>query len=234
MPATRMRRARRRRACRRAERLDLRRARRRSGGPGWRRSPRSRPGSSSTVDRELQVALHVLLDRLDDRGAAGEREVEDVAARARREPHAAAARAPATPSTSTVSGAGALELLPVARDVAHRRTCQLADRAVQAHQLLRRERLGALEDLARARVGRAHLGLLLVGQAEDVEDEHLVDLAAVEEVARALGRDPRVVLEDDRRGQQRVALARLADQHRPRARVLARLRVPRAAPPAGR
>ena len=78
---------------------------------------------------------------------------------------------------------------PSSSDVAHRSTCQLADRAVQAHELLRRERLGALEDLARARVRRAHLRLLLVGQAEDVEDQHLVDLAAVEEVARALGRD---------------------------------------------
>ena len=69
-------------------------------------------------------------------------------------------------------------------------------------------RLGALEDLARARVGGAHLGLLLVGQAEDVEGQQLVDLPAVEQVAGALGRDPRVVGEDDRRGQQRVARPR--------------------------
>ena len=69
-----------------------------------------------------------------------------------------------------------------------------------------RQRLGALEDLARARVGVAHLGLLLVGQREDVQGQQLVDLAAVEQVAGALGRDPRVVLEDDRRGEQRAAV----------------------------
>ena len=52
------------------------------------------------------------------------------------------------------------------------------------------QRLGALEDLAGARVRVAHLALLLVGQRKDVQDQELVDLAAVEEVAGALGRDP--------------------------------------------
>ena len=53
--------------------------------------------------------------------------------------------------------------------------------------------------------------------------QQLVDLAAVEQVARALGRDLGVVRQDDRRRQHGVALARLADQHRPGAVVLAAL-----------
>src|SRR4029079_10626045 len=71
----------------------------------------------------LQVALHVLLDALDHRGAAGERQVEDVAALARLEPHAAAG-AQRDPVDLDRVGPGALELLPVAWDVAHRITCQ--------------------------------------------------------------------------------------------------------------
>ena len=86
------------------------------------------------------------------------------------------------------------------------------------------EALRALEDLARPGVGVAHLGLLRVGEGEDVQDEQLVDLPAVEEVARALGGDARVVLEDDRRGQERCG--------GPRARRPGRASSPRCGTPA--
>src|SRR3712207_4596869 len=74
---------------------------------------------------------------------------------------------------------------------------ELADGPVQAHELLRRERLATLQDLARPRIGGAHLLLLRVREAEDVQDEQLIYLPTVEEVARALGGDLGVVGEDD-------------------------------------
>ena len=51
--------------------------------------------------------------------------------------------------------------------------------------------------------------------AEDAERQQLVDLAAVEQVARALRCDLGMVGQDDRRRQDRAAVARLAGQHRP-------------------
>ena len=66
-----------------------------------------------------------------------------------------------------------------------------------------------------------HLALLLVGQRQDPQRQDLVDLGAVEQVARALGRDLRVVVEDDRRRQHACRARRLAHQHRPGADVLA-------------
>src|SRR5918911_499387 len=101
------------------------------------------------------------------------------------------------------------------------RKSELADGPVEPHQLRLRERLGPVEDLARPRIRLAHLPLLLVGEREDVQDQQLVDLAAVEEVARALGRDLRVVGENDRRAEHGAPVARLADEHRPDADVAA-------------
>ena len=126
-------------------------------------------------------------------------------------------RRTSTPSTDDARRAPAARAPPSTLIGSHHP--ELADRAVQAHELLRRERLGALEDLPRARIGRrASRAFSSSVSARMFSTSSLVDLAAVEQVARALGRDPRMVLEDDRRGQQRVALARLADQHRPAAR----------------
>ena len=143
---------------------------------------------------EVHGALHVLLDRLDDGEPAREHEVEHVGAGARAQPHPAAA-AQLDARDGDRLGRGPLQLLPAHRAIPNSRIAPCS----RISSLLR-QRLGALEDLPRARVGVAHLGLLGVGQAEDVEHQHLVDLAAVEQVARALGRDPRMVLEDDRRG----------------------------------
>ena len=150
--------------------------------------------------RELDAALHVLLDRLDD-GRAARR----ARRRRRRRPRRGRSRTrlprrSSTPSTVTASGPGRSSSSQYG-SVGHRPLAMPNSRIAPCRRISSsgRERLGALEDLARARVGVAHLGLLLVGEAEDVEHEQLVDLAAVEQVARALGRDPRVVREDDRR-----------------------------------
>ena len=77
------------------------------------------------------------------------------------------------------------------------------------------------EQFGRTRVDRGHLALLLVGQRHDPEREHLVDLGAVEETARALGCNLGIVVEDDRRGEHRVVLSLLTDQDWPGADVAA-------------
>src|SRR3712207_2837792 len=98
---------------------------------------------------------------------------------------------------------------------------ELADGPAQLHKLLRRERLAPLQDLPPPRVRGAHLFFLLISEVENVENEHLVDLGPVEQVARALGGDLGVVVEDDRSEERRGPLPFLSDEHGPRLQVLA-------------
>ena len=101
--------------------------------PGWRRSPRSRPGSSSTVTASWHVAVDVLLDRLDDAVPAVERAVEDVAALRAGAAARGCRRRTSTPSTVDASGAGrSSSSQPLIAAIAR----ELADRAVQAHELV--------------------------------------------------------------------------------------------------
>src|SRR5215210_8735441 len=95
--------------------------------------------------------------------------------------------------------------------------------SVQPHEFLGRERLTPLQYLPPPRVGGAHLFFLLVREVEDVQDEHLVDLGPVEQVAGALGRDLGVVVEDDRGREQRAPVSLLPDEHGPRLYILAPL-----------
>ena len=92
---------------------------------------------------------------------------------------------------------------------------------MQPVEQLRWQVVHPVDQLGRAVVGGPCLALLLVGQRHRAQGEDLVDLRAVEQVSRALGRDCGVVVEDDRRAQHRVAAAGRADQHRPRALVAA-------------
>ena len=62
------------------------------------------------------------------------------------------------------------------------------------------EALGAVDDCARARIGRARLLALVIRQAQDAEHHQFVDLGRVERVALRLRRDARGIVEDDRRG----------------------------------
>src|SRR5918998_6619251 len=94
----------------------------------------------------------------------------------------------------------------------------------QLHEFLGRERLAPLQYLPPPRVGGAHLFFLLVREVEDVQDEHLVDLGPVEQVAGAFGGDLGVVVEDDRGGEHRAPFTFLPDEHRPRLQVLAPFR----------
>src|SRR5919199_3257391 len=80
----------------------------------------------------------------------------------------------------------------------------LADGPMQVHQLLLRERLAPLQDLPRPRVRCAHLGLLLIGEGEDVKDQELIYLPTVEHVARALGGHLRIVGEYDGGREQHI------------------------------
>ncbi len=87
--------------------------------------------------------------------------------------------------------------------------------AVQALQHLGRHGVGELDDLGGAGVGAAGLALLLVGEGRGAQGEDLVDLQGVVERAGALRGDGRVVLQDDRGGEDHIGAAVLAGQHRP-------------------
>src|SRR4029453_2425788 len=77
------------------------------------------PGVVLNGDRQLEISIDVLFDRVDHRAAPLEREVEDVPAAAPR----CQLHPTAPPQLDTLNdhgiGAGALQLLPVAR-AAHR------------------------------------------------------------------------------------------------------------------
>ena len=91
---------------------------------------------------------------------------------------------------------------------------------MQAHEVVFGERLAAVQDLPRPRVGGARLFLLLVRETQDTQREQLVYLSAVKEVAGALRRDLRVVIKDYRRGENGTPVALIPSQHRPRLHVL--------------
>ena len=74
----------------------------------------------------------------------------------------------------------------------------VAHRAMEPGHVGRRQGLGAFEQGAGLLLDAAHLALLLVGHRQDAQGEDLVDLGAVEEVARALRCHHRVVVENDR------------------------------------
>ncbi len=76
-----------------------------------------------------------------------------------------------------------------------------SDRAVQAGPDLGWHVVAAVDDGGRSRVGAPGLGLLLVGEGEHAQGQDLVDLGGIAEVPGALGRHGRMVVEDDRRGQ---------------------------------
>src|SRR3712207_6260479 len=101
---------------------------------------------------------------------------------------------------------------------------ELADGPVQVHQLLLREGLAPIQDLPRTGVRGSHLGLLLIGEGENVQDQELIYLPTVEHVARAFGGDLWIVSEYDRGREQHGPVALLPDEHRPRLEVLAPLR----------
>ena len=94
---------------------------------------------------------------------------------------------------------------------------------MEALQELGRHVVDPVDDRRRPLVGRPGLALLGLGEGHGAQGQDLVDLGGVEQVARALGGDGRVVVEDDRRGQHGVAPALVADQHRPGVEVAAGL-----------
>ena len=109
-----------------------------------------------------------------------------------------------TPSTSTSLLARRLGVRR--RRVGERRA------PVQGDDVLGRGGGGARDHLAHGRVGCGDRLALVVGEGEDVQQQRLLDLGAVEEVAAALGRQARVVGQHDRRAEQRVVV--IGRQHR--------------------
>src|SRR5919107_3298971 len=132
--------------------------------------------------------------------------------------------ASSTPRTTTLCSAGLSSYSRKKSSILRPQRPDITEGTVQSHEFLRRERLTPLQYLPPPRVGGAHLLLLLVREVEDVQDEHLIDLGPIEQVAGALGRDLRVVREDDRGGEQYVPLPFLSDEDRPRLQVLAPFR----------
>src|SRR5919202_5182335 len=128
-----------------------------------------------------------------------------------------------TPSTTTLESVG-LPSCSRKKSTLLPQHPELPDGPVQVHELLGREGLAPLQDLPRARVGGAHFLFLFVCEGEYVKDEQLIYLRPVEQVARALGGDLRVVVEDDRGREHPVPLPFLSDENRPRLQVLALLR----------
>src|SRR4028118_2291346 len=132
-----------------------------------------------------------------------------------------------TPPTTTLSSVGLSSCSLKKSSTLAPQHPDVPERPVQPHELLRREGLAPLQDLLPPRVGGTHLLLLLVREVQDVQDEHLVDLGPVEEVAGALGRDLGVVVEDDRGREHSAPSPLLPNEHGPRLQVLAPLRGPR-------
>src|SRR5690606_23664577 len=81
-----------------------------------------------------------------------------------------------------------------------------------------REALDAIEDRGPAGIGGAHEALLRGREGGGAQAEQLVDLGGVAEVARALRRDLRVVVEDERGGEGEGSIARRAAEYGPAAR----------------
>src|SRR5919199_3697179 len=174
-------------------------------------------------DREVDPVLVVLLYGLDKRDLAGEREVHDVSAGPRPE-HDPAPLLELDAANDDAPKLGPPLLLPEEIHLVLPQHPEFADGPVQVHEFLRRKRLAPLQDLPCPRVGGAHLFLLLVREGEDVENEQLIYLRPVEQVAGALGGDLGVVVEDDRGREHHAPLPLLSDEHGPRLYVLAPLR----------
>ena len=74
---------------------------------------------------------------------------------------------------------------------------------------------------ASALIRLAHLALLIVGQSQDAQRENFVDLGAVKKIASAFLRDFGIVIKNDGRRKQRIALPFFSDQDWPGPDVLA-------------
>src|SRR5918998_492627 len=129
-----------------------------------------------------------------------------------------------TPSTTRLSRAGLSSNSRKKSSTLIPQHPNIPEGPVKLHKLLRRKGLAPLQDLPPPRVGGAHLFFLLVREVEDVQDEHLVDLGPVEQVAGALGGDLGIVVEDDRGREHRAPLTLLPHEHRPSLQILAPFR----------
>src|SRR5690606_39144353 len=84
-----------------------------------------------------------------------------------------------------------------------------------------REAFHPVDEARRPGIGRPRLALLLLRERGRAQGEQLVDLGGVEEITGALGGDRRMVVEDDRCGENEIAAARLPREHREKAVALA-------------
>ena len=191
-------------------------------------------GGGIVLERDREVAAGPRRRRTRPRRVATRPARNMSCASARRAPGRSRTRLPlatATPPTSTRSvsgdteasaagshhGAAAGRCRPPARLPARRADSgsrRAGGRASPAAWLSTRSMIAA----ARGSVARASRFSSSVSVMR-AQREDLVDLGGVAEIAGALGRDLRVVVEDDRRGEHDVARAGLADEHRPGAHV---------------
>src|SRR5215208_3907561 len=170
--------------------------------------------------RDVNPVLVVLLYGLDERGLPGERKVHDVTSGAGPE-HDPASLLELNPVHDHALERGPPLLLPEKVHPLLPQHPEFPDGPVQVHEFLRREGFASLQDLARPRVGGAHLFFLLVREGENVQNKQLVYLSPVEQVAGALGGDLGVVVEDYGGGEHLAPIPFLPHQDRPRLEVLA-------------
>src|SRR5579862_1247824 len=91
---------------------------------------------------------------------------------------------------------------------------QATNRSMSARQLLACRLLGSFQQATYTIVRSSHFALLFVGQRHHAKGQHLVHFRAIEEIARALRRNLRIVIKNDRRTQHHVVTSLFADQHR--------------------
>ena len=168
-------------------------------------------GSSSTVDRDVLLAVDVVEHPGHGGAPCPARNMSCASARRDGRSRTLVPFATSTPAITRCRSTGRRRrrrrVPPRQRSSAGRRRSRGAsdaDRAVQSLPHLGRHVVEAVDDRGGARIGAAGLGLLVVGQRQHAQREDLVDLGRVEQVARALGRDRRVVVQDDRRRQHDV------------------------------
>src|SRR3984957_14649597 len=87
--------------------------------------------------------------------------------------------------------------------------------SMELQELFLRQGLGSLQNLPSALVAITHLAFFIFGQGQNSQSENLVDLGAIEQIARAFGCNLRVVVQDDRRRQHRIALVLFSYENRP-------------------
>ena len=157
-------------------------------------------------DGHVDAILEIALDRFDDRRLALQHHVENVGPAQRPQTHGIAGL------QFDVADADTLQHLPPVgfRHFVHvatscRRWGNRMHHAVQPAELPAVQRFRACQQGPHALIQTGGLASFFLGQRQDAQAQDLVDLGAVEKIARALRRDLRIIVKNDRSGQHGIA-----------------------------